>query len=211
MANILPAEDVPIVGFELEGYGDARLKFEMKGGGYYLMNFPIGKSEEEETNGVKCDVVKTGIPDAFGTICWNLYIDGRLCGTVPPKYLYDDDVIVDLALVGPSPSTPPAAAAYSRNNDSDCGDDGDFWEKMRAIDRAAVKRDEIDKTNARIDKEKAKRKMQTGLLADRLVEQAEGLATAQRRIQVMEANQEELLDLVEDLKKRIIALEAGEN
>lgn len=38
------------------------------------------------------------------------------------------------------------------------------------------------------------------------MKQAEGLTTAQKRIQVVEANHEELLDLVEDLKNRLGAL-----
>ena len=181
--------------FELEGYGDITLKFQKKHGGYYLMNALFVKSEEEEMNGVKCDVASTGVPDPFGTTSWNLYIGGRLYGTVPPKYLYDDDVMADLAIeIGPSPSTPSAAAvaAHSRNDDSD--DDGDLLGMLQ---------DELDKVKAQ-NKERKKETRALGLL---VVEHGEAIRTGETRLLHVEAEQEGLKDDQKDLKEMVKVLE----
>ena len=190
--------------FELEGYGSFPLKLQKKDGGYYLMNAPFGKSEEEEMNGVKCDVASTGVPDAFGTTSWNLYIGGRLYGTVPPKYLYDDDVMADLAIeIGPSPSTRSAAAPVcSRNSDS--GDDGDFGDLFGML------QDELDKVKAQ-NKERKKETRALGLL---VVQHGEDIRSREERLLHVEAEQEGLKDdqndlkeMVKDLKRRLEALE----
>ena len=190
--------------FELEGYGSFPLKFQKKDGGYYLMNAQFAKSEEEERNGVKCDVASTGVPDPFGTTSWNLYIGGRLHGTVPPKHLYDDDVMADLAIeIGPSPSTRSAAAPVcSRNSDS--GDDGDFGDLFGML------QDELDKVKAQ-NKERKKETRALGLL---VVQHGEDIRSREERLLHVEAEQEGLKDdqndlkeMVKDLKRRLEALE----
>ena len=182
------------------------------------MNAPFGKSEEEEKNGVKCDVASTGT-DAFGTTSWNLYVGGRLYGTIPPKYLYDDDVMADLAIkIGPflQGQIDKTNARIDKAASSNADSDDEYWNILEAVEREGIERDnqlqgQIDETTARIKKTDAKRKKNDRKVGKILMDHAQALKTTGKRAGVIEANQEELWELAKNMEKRLAAVEQEES